>query len=218
MLVLLLISKLFLFLLKPHREKHQPPAAFRTNHSFYILCFFLFSEWRVSSQLAQGSYRLVVHRHQLWYRLPVPAGWSENRPADARWPAHAQRPRRGPYWHRHRGRISSRPALATAHGKVGGCCSPEREVDFNPRGFLEHTVKDLIRVEPWFHMNQPQSNPSWEILRETIIERCFEMVLKTIARIPSLQKQKDGQRLKFCSERRSWFCHYFFPNNTKNFD
>lgn len=179
-------SRLFLFLLKPHRDKHWPPAAFRSNHFFSMLCFFLLSEWRVSSQPAQGPYRLVVHRHQLWYRLPVPAGWSENRPADAWRLAHAQRPRHGPYRPRHRGRVSLRPALATARGKAGRCCCPERELDFNPRGFLEHTVKDLVRAEPWFHMNQPQSNPSWEVLIETIIERCFEMVLKTIASIPSL--------------------------------
>lgn len=91
----------------------QPINPFNVHIFFNLLVLFLCSEWRVSPQPAQGPRRLVVHRCQLWYWLPVPAGRSENRPADARRPAHAQRPRHGPCWPGHGGSVSPRPALTT---------------------------------------------------------------------------------------------------------
>ena len=129
--------------------------------TFLWVSLLLCSQWRVSPQPAQGPHGLLVHRRQLRHRLPFPPGRPENRPADAGRPPHAQRPRHGPRWPCHRGRLSPGPPLTEAGvGLAGGRCCLRMEVkEMEPGGIvggpkwrcMERVlpVPSLKRVNDW---------------------------------------------------------------------
>lgn len=84
------------------------------------------SDRRVSSQLIKRTDQLFGRsgRCQLWYGFPVPSGWTQNWPFNLGWTAHAEWPRHGPHWPRHRGHVQDGPAVKRGHQERGNdACS-----------------------------------------------------------------------------------------------